>query len=65
MLDYSAKAMEGRLDTRRILRWVVYIFLAGLVVVFLYSQLNLRAPQPDTVSLQALAREIKAGNKRR
>ena len=50
------------MDTRRIMRWAVYIVLVALVGVFLYSQLNLRQPQPDVVSLQALAKDIKEGN---
>jgi cell division protease FtsH len=43
------------------MRWGVYLVLAALVAVFLYSQLNLRQPQPDVMSLQALATEIKDG----
>ncbi len=50
------------MDTRRIMRWAVYIVLVALVGVFLYSQLNLRQPQPDVISLQALAQEIKESN---
>jgi cell division protease FtsH len=44
------------------MRWGIYFVLAALVAVFLYSQLSLRQPQPDTISLQALAAEIKEGN---
>jgi len=62
MLDYSSHIMEDKLDTRRIMRWAVYIVLVALVGVFLYSQLNLRQPQPDVISLQTLAQEIKEGN---
>ena len=54
--------MEVELDTRRIMRWVVYFVLATLVAVFLYNQLNLRQPERDIISLQALATEIKDGN---
>jgi cell division protease FtsH len=44
------------------MRWGVYIVLVALVGVFLYSQLNLRQPEADVVSLQTLAQEIKEGN---
>jgi cell division protease FtsH len=44
------------------MRWGIYFVLAALVAVFLYSQLSLRQPQPDTISLQGLAAEIKEGN---
>lgn len=50
------------MDTRRAMRWAIYLVLATLVAVFMYSQLNLRQPQQDILSLQALATEIKDGN---
>lgn len=50
------------MDTRRIMRWVIYFVLAALVAVFLYNQLSLRQPERDVLSLQALAKEIKEGN---
>ncbi len=50
------------MDTRRVMRWGIYFVLAALIAVFLYSQLSLRQPQPDTLSIQSLATEIKDGN---
>ncbi len=50
------------MDTRRIVRWVIYFGLAAAVAAFMYSQLNLRQSQPDVLSLQELATEIKEGN---
>jgi cell division protease FtsH len=50
------------LDTRNLTRWAVYIVLASLVAIFLYTQLSLRQPQPEVISLQALAKDIKDGN---
>jgi cell division protease FtsH len=44
------------------MRWVIYFVLAALVAVFLYTQLTLRQPQPEVISLQNLATEIKEGN---
>jgi cell division protease FtsH len=41
------------------MRWAIYFVLAALVAVFLYNQLALRQPQPEVISLQALATEIK------
>jgi cell division protease FtsH len=43
------------------MRWIIYVVLAALVAVFLYNQLSPRQPQPETISLQQLATEIKAG----
>jgi cell division protease FtsH len=57
--------MEGELDTRQIIRWVIYFVLAALVGVFLYNQFVLRQPEPEIMSLQELATEIKEGNVRR
>jgi cell division protease FtsH len=39
----------------------VYFVLAVLVAVFLYNQLAMRQPQPDVISLQDLASQIKDG----
>jgi cell division protease FtsH len=41
------------------MRWAIYFVLAVLVAIFLYNQLSLRQPQPDVISLQELATEIK------
>ena len=49
------------MDTRRIMRWVIYVVLAGLVAVFLYNQLEFRQTEADVISLQSLATEIKEG----
>jgi cell division protease FtsH len=49
------------LDTRNLIRWAVYFVLAVLVAVFLYNQLAMRQPQPDVISLQDLASEMKDG----
>ncbi|MFC2030172.1 ATP-dependent zinc metalloprotease FtsH [Chloroflexota bacterium] len=50
------------MDTRRLLRWGIYLILASLVAVFLYNQLAMRQPDPNVISIQDLAREVKAGN---
>jgi cell division protease FtsH len=47
------------LDTRNLMRWAVYFVLAALVAIFLYNQLAMRQPQPEIISLQDLATEIK------
>jgi cell division protease FtsH len=44
------------------MRWAVYLVLAALVVVFLYNQFSVNQPQPEMISLQRLATEIKQGN---
>ncbi len=49
------------MDTRNLMRWAIYLVLAVLVAVFLYNQLAMRQPQPDVISLQDLATEIKEG----
>ena len=49
------------MDTRNLMRWAIYFVLAVLVAIFLYNQLALRQPQPDVISLQELATEIKDG----
>jgi cell division protease FtsH len=41
------------------MRWAIYFVLAILVAIFLYNQLALRQPQPDVISLQDLATEVK------
>ncbi|HSR35096.1 MAG TPA: ATP-dependent zinc metalloprotease FtsH [Anaerolineae bacterium] len=43
------------------MRWAIYFVLAILVGIFLYNQLSMRQPQPDIMSLQDLAAEIKDG----
>ena len=50
------------MDTRNLLRWAIYFVLAIVVAIFLYNQLAQRGPQPDPMSLQKLAAEIKKGN---
>ena len=49
------------MDTRNWMRWAIYLVLAILVGVFLYNQLAMRQPQPDVISLQDLATDIKNG----
>jgi cell division protease FtsH len=44
------------------MRWAVYFVLAALVVVFLYNQFSMNQPQPEVISLQELATEVKQGN---
>ena len=61
MLDYPLLGVEVRLDTRNWMRWAIYFVLAILVGIFLYNQLALRQPQPDIISVQDLATEIKEG----
>ena len=50
------------MDTRQLMRWLIYFVLAALVAVFLYNQFALRQPQPEELSLQELASQIKAGS---
>ena len=61
MLDCPSLGVEVRLDTRNWMRWAIYFVLAILVGIFLYNQLALRQPQPDIISVQDLATEIKEG----
>lgn len=61
MLDYHSLGLEVELDTRNWMRWAIYFVLAILVGIFLYNQLAMRQPQPDIISLQDLAAEIKEG----
>ena len=49
------------MNTRNVSRWGIYLIMAILVAMFLYTQMNLRQPQTDTLTLQALATEIKEG----
>jgi cell division protease FtsH len=61
MLDYPPVRVEVELNTRNLMRWGIYLILGILVAVFLYNQLALRQSQPDVISLQELATEIKEG----
>jgi cell division protease FtsH len=47
------------LDTRQVMRWIIYVVLAVLVGFFLYNQVSVGQPQPDLISLQQLATDIK------
>lgn len=49
------------MDTRRLLRWGIYLVIASLVGVFIYNRLAVREPESDVVSLQALATEVREG----
>lgn len=53
--------MEDKLNPRRLAQWLLYVTLIALVGVFLYNQLSMSRPQPSTISLQALAKEIREG----
>jgi cell division protease FtsH len=53
--------LEVKLETRQIVRWVIYLVLAALIAFFLYNQLSLRQPQPETFSLQQVATGVKEG----
>ena len=61
MLDYQRKELEVKLDTRQAMRWLIYLVLAALVAFFLFNQMRARQPQPESISLQQLANEIKDG----
>ncbi len=54
--------MEVDLNTRNLLRWGIYLVLGTLVAVFLYNQLVSRQDEPEVISLQELATEVKAEN---
>jgi cell division protease FtsH len=41
------------------MRWAIYFVLAVLIAVILYNQLAVSQPEPDVISLQELATEIK------
>jgi cell division protease FtsH len=43
------------------MRWLIYLVLAALVAFFLFNQMRARQPQPESISLQQLANEIKDG----
>ncbi len=62
MLDYQPVGMEVKLDSRNLVRWAIYFVLAVVIAIFLYNQLASRGPQPEVLSLQRLAGEIKEGN---
>ena len=47
------------MNTRNLMRWAIYLVLGVLVAVFLYNQLASRQSQPEVISLQTLATEIK------
>jgi len=49
------------LNTRNLIRYAIYLVLAILVAVFLYSQMASRQSQATTISMQDLATEIKEG----
>ena len=46
-------------NTKQITRWLVYVVLITLVGVFLYNQLSSAQPQPNAISLQELAAQVK------
>ncbi len=50
------------MNTRNLLRWGIYLVLGTLVAVFLYNQLVSRQDEPEVISLQELATEVKAEN---
>ncbi len=62
MLDYQPVQVEVKLNTRNLLRWGVYLILGILVAIFLYNQLVSRQAEPEVISLQDLATEIKTEN---
>ena len=43
------------------MRWIITALLVAVVVFFVYSQLAVQRPEPEIISLQALATEIKEG----
>jgi cell division protease FtsH len=61
VLDYQPVEVEVELEARQYMRWIIYFVLAALVAVFLYNQFAVRRAEPEVISLQALAREIKEG----
>jgi cell division protease FtsH len=50
------------LNTRNLMRWGIYLVLGLLVAFFLYNQFSSNQSQPEVISLQDLAKEIKEGN---
>jgi cell division protease FtsH len=53
--------MEVKLNTKQVLRWTIYLVLALLVAIFVYTQVSLHQPQAGVISLQTLATQIKEG----
>ena len=49
------------MDARRIVRWLVYGFLAILILVFIYNQFFASSKESDDLSLRDLASEIRDG----
>jgi len=49
------------LDTGKAIRWVIYLVLLAVVVMFLFNQMSFRGTEAERISLQSLAREIKEG----
>ena len=50
------------MNTRNLMRWGIYLVLGILVAVFLYNQFAPGQAEPEVISLQDLAKEIKDGN---
>jgi len=50
------------LNTRNLMRWGIYLVVGVLVAVFFYNQLAMRQSQPEVISLQQVATEVKAGD---
>jgi cell division protease FtsH len=50
------------LDTRQAVRWVIYLVLMVMIAFFLYNQMSANQPQPESISLQQLASDIKDGD---
>ena len=50
------------MNTRNLMRWGIYLILGILVAVFLYNQFASSQAEPEVISLQDLAKEIKDGN---
>ena len=47
------------MDTRRLIRWLLYLTLAAFVAYFVYSQVAARRHAATSITLQGLATEIK------
>ena len=47
------------MDTRQAIRWVIYLVLMVMIAFFLYNQMSANQPQPEAISLQQLASDIK------
>ncbi|MGD2041333.1 MAG: ATP-dependent zinc metalloprotease FtsH [Anaerolineae bacterium] len=50
------------MDTRQAVRWVIYLVLMVMIAFFLYNQMSANQPQPESISLQQLASDIKDGD---